>query len=213
MSGRNDYGIPFLKGFTHGAFKYGTAIDEELELVKHLGMFLRDVAPPMGEELKHETPMRWMKAMREMTKGYDVDIPGLFKDFEGGGYDGMVTVGPIQFYSTCEHHLLPFHGRVWVGYLPNVRTRRIVGLSKVARLVTAHAKRLQVQERMTHDIAADMAKHLKASGVGVRIESLHTCMCARGIEKEGIMRTQSLLGAIKRGSARAEFIQLCTRAT
>lgn len=158
-----------------------------------------------------ETPERWTKMMWEMTRGYDVDIPALFKTFDGTGYDGIVVVGPVKFFSMCEHHLLPFYGEVWLGYLPNARTKRIVGLSKLARLVEAHAQRLQVQERMTHDIAQDMMKHLGAQGAGVRVESTHTCMAARGIKKEGVMRTQTLLGNFKRPTIRAEFIQLCRR--
>lgn len=158
-----------------------------------------------------DTPRRWMKAMEEMTSGHDIDIPKLFKTFDGIEYDGMIVVGPLPFYSLCEHHLLPFHGHVWVGYLPG-KKHRVVGLSKLARLVDAHARRLQVQERLTHDIAADIMKHLRAAGAGVRVESQHTCMCARGIKKEGIMRTQSLLGVFRKPDARAEFIQLCRRA-
>ena len=161
-----------------------------------------------------DTPYRWEKMMYEMTEGYSVNIAGLFKTFDQQGYDGMVVVGPIRFSSMCEHHLLPFMGDAWVGYLPNAHTRRIVGLSKLARLVDAHARRLQVQERMTHDIARDIVTHLRADGAGVRIESQHTCMSCRGIKKEGIMRTQSLLGSFKKSHAvRAEFIELCRRGT
>jgi GTP cyclohydrolase I len=174
-----------------------------------LGLFNELPVKPSATML--ETPRRWLKAMRQLTSGYSVDIPALFKTFDGVGYDGLIAVGPIKFFSVCEHHLLPFYGDVWVGYLPNARTGRIVGLSKLARLVGAHAKRLQVQERMTHDIAADVRKHLNAAGVGVRIESTHTCMAARGAEKEGVMRTQTLLGKFRVAAVRAEFVNLCRR--
>lgn len=160
----------------------------------------------------NDTPTRWLKMMAEVTSGYEVDVPSLFKTFDQQGYDGMIVVGPVRFFSMCEHHLLPFYGDVWVGYLPNRNEPRIVGLSKLARLVDAHARRLQVQERLTHDIAADIMKHLKASGAGVRVESVHTCMAARGIRKEGVMRTQTLLGRFRKPEVRAEFIQLCRRA-
>lgn len=159
-----------------------------------------------------ETPKRWVKALKEMTSGYQVDVPALFKTFENTGYDGMVVLGPIPFWSLCEHHLLPFHGSAWVGYLPGT-SRRIVGLSKLARLVDAHARRLQVQERLTADIASDLRTHLKPAGVGVRIESVHTCMCARGIKKEGVMRTQTLLGEFREGAVNGEFNSLINRGT
>lgn len=160
-----------------------------------------------------ETPLRWLNAIEEMTSGYTIDIPSLFKQFDGIEYGGIVTVGPLPFYSLCEHHLLPFHGHAWVGYLPSASSGRIVGLSKLARLVDAHAKRFQVQERLTQDIARDIMTHLDAQGAGCRIESVHTCMAARGIEKEGVMRTQSLLGEFMKPEVRAEFIELCGRAS
>ena len=162
------------------------------------------------DRLPNETPMRWVKAMREMTRGYEVDVAKLFKVFDVG-FDGMVTVGPVKFYSLCEHHLLPFYGAAWVAYLPNARTGRVVGLSKLARVVAAFAKRFQVQERLTQQIAEAVLTHLDAAGVGVRIESTHTCMAARGIEKEGVMRTQVLLGNFKQVEVRNEFIALCGR--
>lgn len=199
------------------AHSIGSAVNQvihaEADITAHLGVFLKSLSKDPLDPSTNDTPARWMKMMREMTEGYTVDIPALFKQFDQEGYDGMVVVGPIKFYSLCEHHLLPFHGSAWVGYLPNTKTKRIVGLSKLARLVTAHAKRLQVQERMTHAIAHDIVEHLAASGAGVRIESVHTCMCARGAEKEGLMRTQSLLGTFKLRDVRSEFAELVRKET
>lgn len=158
-----------------------------------------------------ETPARWLKALMEMTQGYRVDTKELLKTFENEKYNGVIVVD-VPFWSLCEHHLLPFHGRAWVGYLTG-EDCRIVGLSKIARLVTAHAQRLQVQERLTSDIAHDIKQGLDARGVAVRIESVHTCMCARGINKEGSMRTQTLLGAFRNEpETRAEFDSLIRKA-
>lgn len=180
------------------------------DLIHTLGRFLSQNGN-FDPNVVKETPNRWVKMLGEMTSGYDVDIQSLFKQFDGIHYGGIVVVGPIEFSSLCEHHLLPFVGHAWLGYLP-AEQGRVVGLSKLARLVSAHAKRLQVQERMTENIAADIEKHMGAAGVGVRLESHHTCMSARGAEKNGVMRTQSLLGRFREPDLRAEFIQLCRRA-
>lgn len=157
-----------------------------------------------------ETPARVLKALQEQTSGYDIAVASLFKTFEGEGYDGMVVLGPIPFHSLCEHHLLPFTGVAWVGYIPNAKTKRIVGLSKLARLVDAYARRLQVQERLTTQVVDALMKHLKAAGAGCLIESKHLCMCVRGVKKEGaVMATQSLRGVFNKPDVKAEFNLLC----
>lgn len=156
-----------------------------------------------------QTAERWVKMMSEMTGGDQVEISSLFKTFDDVQYDGMIVVGPVKFSSLCEHHLLPFAGQAWVGYIPEARTGRIVGLSKLARLVDAHARRLQVQERMTTAISTDVMKFLKAEGAGCRLVSIHSCMACRGIKKEAPMRTQTLLGAFREAEVRAEFYELC----
>lgn len=159
-----------------------------------------------------DTPNRAVKAFQEMTSGHKVDVATLLKTFDGQQYSGLVVVGPIKFYSLCEHHLLPFYGSAWVGYLPNQKTGRIVGLSKVARLVEAFAKRLQVQERLTHQIAQALVDHLDAHGAGCLIEAQHLCMMARGVEQDSAtMRTQTLLGEFMRAEVRAEFDTLMRR--
>lgn len=164
---------------------------------------------PLGT-MSSDTAERWVKMINEMTGGENVDVRRLFKTFDGIKYDGMVVVGPIRFGSLCEHHLLPFTGDAWVGYLPG-RSGRVVGLSKLARLVEAHALRLQVQERMTQNIAQDIMKHLEADGSGVRIESQHSCMSCRGVKKEAAMRTQTLLGSFREAHVKQEFTILCQR--
>jgi GTP cyclohydrolase I len=129
-----------------------------------------------------ETPERVAQAWRHFTRGYqssaaDVFSEGVFED----SYDGMVLVRDIDFFSVCEHHLVPFFGKCHVAYMPS---RRVAGLSKIARLVELHARRLQVQERMTRDIAHDLQAALKPRGVAVRVEARHLCMAMRGVEQK-----------------------------
>lgn len=171
-----------------------------------------------GREGLSGTPARVARAWKEMLAGYGVNIAEVLKTSDGkdgfadvDGYDGLVLVAGIPFTSTCEHHLLPFHGTADVGYLPG-EAGRVVGLSKIPRLVLAFANRLQVQERMTMQIAHGLKAHLLARGVGVRIASTHTCMSCRGVKVEAPMVTQVLLGAFRsEPDVRAEFIALCDR--
>lgn len=168
----------------------------------------------VGEDPKREglqeTPERVLKAWAHWCQGYSQDPHEVLKTFEDGaaGVDEMVMVGPIPFYSHCEHHLAPFHGDAWVGYIPN---GRVVGLSKLARLVDIFAHRLQVQERMTNQIADTLAgSGLQPLGVGVIVKATHLCMTSRGVQKPGsFTMTSALRGAIKnKGKARAEFLRL-----
>jgi len=127
--------------------------------------------------------------------------------FQADQYDEMVLLRDIEFYSTCEHHMLPFHGKAHIGYLPN---EKIVGLSKLARLLDIYARRLQVQERMTYQIATELQRVLRPKGVAVMIEAKHQCMCCRGVRKqEGEMVTSCMMGAFKENLAtRSEFLAL-----
>jgi GTP cyclohydrolase I len=159
-----------------------------------------------------ETPQRVVKAWQEMFSGYDVLNPqDLLKTFEDDGlakYDEMIVVRGIEFQSHCEHHILPFSGVVTVGYLPK---DKVVGLSKIPRLVDAYAKRLQVQERLTVEIADALnGSALAPKGVGVIIEATHSCMSCRGVKKQNAsMVTSALRGAFKTDSTtRAEFLNL-----
>lgn len=156
-----------------------------------------------------ETPMRYAKAMQFWTSGYKAKPADILKTFKDGSenYDEMVFVGKIPYYSLCEHHLAPFFGVAHVGYIPE---GRIVGLSKIPRLVEVFARRLSVQERLTVQIADTLDSVLKPKGVGVIVQGRHLCMESRGIQKPGTITTTSALrGVIKHhAEARAEFLKM-----
>jgi GTP cyclohydrolase I len=155
-----------------------------------------------------ETPGRFLKAWKEWTSGYGIDPSGLFKDFGDGGedYDEMVIIDPIPFYSHCEHHLAAIFGTVHLAYLPN---GRIAGLSKFARLVDIYAMRLQVQERMTTQIANDIMTYLNPLGCAVLVRARHFCMESRGVKKPGAeTSTIAIRGNFKQAETRAEFLNL-----
>ena len=158
-----------------------------------------------------KTPERVAKALAFMTQGYQRDIDHLLNGaLFPIEYDEMVIVKDIDFFSMCEHHLLPFFGRVHVGYLPN---KKVVGLSKIPRIVDTFARRLQVQERLTVQIAETLSSKLSANGVGVVVEARHLCMMMRGVEKQNTVAvTSSMLGAFRSQSqTRAEFLKLIRR--
>jgi len=155
-----------------------------------------------------KTPERVAKALAFMTQGYQRDIDHLLNGaLFPIEYDEMVIVKDIDFFSMCEHHLLPFFGRVHVGYLPN---KKVVGLSKIPRIVDTFSRRLQVQERLTVQIAETLSNKLSAHGVGVVVEARHLCMMMRGVEKQNtIAVTSSMLGAFRSQSqTRLEFLKL-----
>jgi GTP cyclohydrolase I len=187
-------------------FITGRGLDTTRQAIRHLISITGE--DPDREGLK-DTPDRVIRAYKELFAGYQVDVPALFKEFEVA-YDGMVVVGPIPFVSTCEHHLMQFWGHVHVGYIPE---GRVVGLSKMARLVDAYARRLQVQERLTRQVAEAMATHLKPKGCGCVVVARHGCMCFRGVQKsEAEMTTDSLFGAFKDDArTRSEFLMSCHR--
>jgi GTP cyclohydrolase I len=169
----------------------------------------------LGEDPERQglraTPTRVSKALRQLTDGYGVRpedvIAGAVFDQD---YDEMVLVKDIPFYSLCEHHMLPFFGRCHVGYLPK---GKVVGLSKIPRLVGVFAHRLQLQERLTNDIAEALNSTLLPKGVGVVVEARHLCMEMRGVEKPGgQMITSCMLGTFRRDPrTRAEFLDLVRR--
>lgn len=167
-----------------------------------------------AEELREglqETPARVAKAWEFWTSGYGQNAAEILKVFEDGAenYDEMVLVKDIPIYSHCEHHLAPIFGTASIAYIPD---GRIVGLSKLSRLADMHARRLQVQERLTNDIAADLWEHLKPKGVGVLIRARHMCMESRGLCQQGHHTiTSALRGVIKdQPEARAEFLRLAS---
>src|SRR3954464_3737300 len=154
------------------------------------------------------TPKRVTEAMNFFTRGYHQDPKTILNDalFEATS-DEMVIVKEIDFYSLCEHHLLPFFGKCHIAYLP---TKKVVGLSKLPRLVEVYARRLQIQERMTQEIASTLQKLVGAQGVGVIVEAQHLCMMMRGVEKQNSYAiTSTLLGRFRDDArTRAEFINL-----
>ncbi len=166
----------------------------------------------LGEDLSRpglkDTPARAAKAMEFLTKGYEEDIDIIINDalFPTTSNE-MVIVKNIELYSLCEHHLLPFIGKCHVAYLPN---GSVLGLSKVARIVDVFARRLQIQEHLTQQIAETIQTKTQALGVGVIIESQHMCMMMRGIEKQNsVMTTSCMLGAFReKQSTRSEFLSL-----
>ena len=175
---------------------------------------IRQLLAQLGEDPSREglvrTPQRVEKALRFLTSGYDSDIDTILNNaLFTVDYNEMVIVRDIDFYSLCEHHLLPFFGRAHVAYLPR---DRVVGLSKLARLVDVFARRLQVQERLTRQVAESIQELLDPRGVGVVIEASHLCMMMRGIEKQrSTTRTNSLLGHLRDDDcARTEFLALTT---
>lgn len=153
-----------------------------------------------------ETPARVVKAWREWTSGYDMEPKDILKTFTDGVTDEMVIEREIPFFSHCEHHMAPFFGTVTIGYVPN---GRIVGLSKMNRLVECFARRLQVQERLTAQIADAMFTELDALGVGVVVKAQHMCVASRGIRHSGCDTiTSAMRGCFMEGAARAEFMAL-----
>jgi GTP cyclohydrolase I len=174
--------------------------------------YIESVIKELGEDPSRDgllkTPCRVAKAMRFFTKGYKQDpaeiLTGALFDVD---YDEMVLVKDIDFFSQCEHHMVPFFGRIHVGYIPN---GKVVGLSKIPRTVEIFARRLQVQERLTMDIAQTIEDVLQPKGVGVVVEAKHLCMMMRGVEKQNSFAiTSSMRGSFKTDSkTRAEFMEL-----
>ena len=155
-----------------------------------------------------ETPKRVIDSFDEIFAGYQMDpAEVLSSTFNGEGYDGIVLLRDIEFHSTCEHHLQPFKGRAHVAYIP---TDRIVGISKLARIVDLHARRLQNQERITKHVADDIEAELKPLGCGVILEASHGCMQCRGVAKQNaIMTTSAMRGVFfDKSEARSELMQL-----
>jgi len=181
----------------------------------HIRSLIAQLLEALGETPRRNgllnTPERVAKALQFMTKGYHQNIDQLFNGaLFPIEYDEMVIVKDIDFFSMCEHHMLPFFGKCHVGYLPN---KKVVGLSKIPRVVDAFSRRLQVQERLTTQIAETLKQKLNAHGVGVVMEAQHLCMVMRGVEKQNtIAVTSSMLGAFRtQQQTRAEFLKLISR--
>ena len=179
---------------------------------KAVAPLVKDMLAALGEDPKRQgllrTPERVEQALQFLTSGYRVDIEKVLNNaFYEVKYDEMVVVKDIEFFSLCEHHILPFFGKVHVAYLPH---KRVIGLSKIPRIVDAFARRLQIQERLTQEIAQTLQDALDPVGVGVICEARHFCMMMRGVEKQhsGAM-TSSMLGAFRsQKETRDEFLAL-----
>ena len=173
---------------------------------------IRKLLADMGEDPTREglleTPKRVEKAYRFLTSGYDADIDEVLNNaLFTVDYSEMVIVKDIDFYSLCEHHLLPFFGKCHVAYIPS---NRVIGLSKIPRLVDVFARRLQVQERLTRQIADTIRGTIQPLGVAVVVEATHLCMSMRGVEKQNSFAvTSAMLGAFRTNSrTRMEFLEL-----
>jgi len=184
----------------------------ELERLDPIEEAMRAILSDLGEDPERDglslTPQRVAKSLRFLTSGYTKDIDAVLNEalFEVC-YDQMVLVRDIEVFSMCEHHLLPFFGRCHVAYIPN---QKVVGLSKIPRLVEVFARRLQVQERLTQQIAQTIMEKINPQGVGVVIEAKHLCMIMRGVEKQNsVAVTSAMLGVFRDDRrTREEFLQL-----
>ncbi len=177
--------------------------DDPQELIRHI---LRHIGEDPEREGLRDTPKRVVKSWLELYSGYKLSAADILSTvFEDGACDEMVILKDIPFSSTCEHHMLPFIGTAHVAYIPS---GKVVGLSKLARLVECYAKRLQIQEKMTQQIGQAISKHLAPKGVAVVVEAHHQCMSCRGVRKIGTtMITSSMIGVFRDDqAARSEFL-------
>ena len=196
------------KETAHNLFQPKFGLDVQADARRyHIKGLLTTLVADHDREGLEDTPARVAKAWGHWTSGYDIDIAKLLKTFQDGSedYDNMVIVKDIPIYSKCEHHLADIFGTATIAYIPN---GRVVGLSKLSRLADAFARRLQVQERLTVQIADALVKHLDPLGVGVVVKARHLCMESRGICQQGHHTiTSALRGSIKDdATARAEFL-------
>jgi len=197
---RPGYGMP------HKHRAQETAYQEDC--IAAVETLLRGIGEDPDREGLEDTPKRYVKALLELTEGYREDPAEILETQFDVPYDQMVVVSGIEFTSLCEHHILPFTGKAVVGYIPR---DRVVGLSKIARVVHVFARRLQVQERLTQQIAEAIQEHVEPIGVGVVVTATHQCMTIRGAKEDmdAKMTTSALLGVMRDSpDARAEFLAL-----
>jgi len=177
-------------------------------MLKSISTIIKRIGEDLEREGLQKTPERFVKCWKFLTSGYKQDAESILSSaiFEEG-HDDLIIVKDIDFYSTCEHHLLPFFGKCHIAYLPG---EKIVGISKLARVVETYARRLQLQERLTHQIAGVINKVLEPKGVGVVIKAQHMCMIMRGVQKINTeVTTSSMLGCFRdEGNIRNEFLTL-----
>ncbi len=184
---------------------YDEAVTNDLK--EHYRAILEGVGEDPGREGLLKTPERAARAMQFITQGYTMDAAEILRSaIFHEAYSEMVLVKNIELYSLCEHHMLPFFGKAHIAYIPN---GTITGLSKIAHVVECYARRLQVQERMTHQILDVIQETLNPLGVGVVIEAQHLCMMMRGVQKQNSVTTTSAFsGQFMKNETRAEFLKL-----
>lgn len=175
---------------------------------------IRELLIEIGEDPDREglcdTPQRVARALDDLTAGYRKSVE---EEINGAIFEShannMIIARDIEVYSLCEHHMLPFFGRCHIGYIAK---KKVLGVSKLARIMEVYARRLQIQERMTEQIASEVMQAVDAEGVGVVMECRHLCMMMRGVEKQNsVMTTSSVLGSFHGPATRAEFMNLCLR--
>ncbi len=184
--------------------------EKTLKIAEHYKEIIRLLGEDVDREGLLDTPVRVAKAMQFMNQGYDISAEEILKSaMFREDYKQMVIVKDIELYSMCEHHMLPFYGKVHVAYIPD---KYITGLSKIARVVDVFARRLQVQERMTTQIKDSIQKTLNPLGVAVVVEAHHMCMQMRGAQKQNsITTTSDFTGAFLKDTTRTEFLNLIGR--
>lgn len=182
-------------------------VSQQVDIAAHTKEILTGLGEDPTRDGLLKTPERYEKAMRFLTSGYQADVEKLINGaLFDVDYDEMVVVKDIEFFSMCEHHMLPFYGKAHVAYIPN---GKVVGLSKIPRIIDVFARRLQVQERMTQEIAQTLMETLQPRGVGVVVEARHFCMMMRGVEKQhSATATSAMLGDFRNKETRSEFLSL-----
>lgn len=184
--------------------------DNQVKAEANAKAILKYIGEDVTREGLLETPRRMRRAWDEIFSGYKTNPRDLVKTFVQGTCQEMVILKNAEFYSTCEHHFFPFFGHCSIGYLPN---KKVIGVSKLARLLDCYSKRMQIQERMTTQIADFLEKELEAKGVYVVCEGVHFCMTSRGVKKQDAsMVTSAIRGQFRKNAAlRAEFLSLIQR--
>lgn len=188
-----------------------TLSEKNIQAQAYIEESIREMLEYIGEDVNREglleTPKRIRKSWDKLYGGYDMDPKDLLKTFDKETYDQMVVLKDIEFYSTCEHHMLPFFGKAHIAYIPR---KKVIGVSKLARLLEIYARRMQIQERIGEQVTTFLMKELKAKGAACVLEAQHFCMTSRGVEKKNAkMVTSSLKGAfLKEPETRQEFMSM-----
>lgn len=180
-----------------------------IEIQDHIREIIKFIGENPEREGLRKTPERMVKSWKELFSGYHQNVEEIFTVFEDDCCDEMVVLKQIEMYSFCEHHMLPFFGKASIAYIPN---GKVVGISKLARVLEVFSRRLQIQERLCEQVTGALEKHLQPKGTACVIEAHHLCMMARGVSKQNsVMITSSLTGAFRLPEVRTEFFQLVSQ--